>query len=197
MIRTVVAASSAAARAGLAALLRGDSRVAVVGESTPAELEHMISTLEPDVVVERRNGTSEPASTPSVLLVDEPRLTWNHEFAGRDERALAVLSRDASPDEIVAAVVAVAAGLVAAQPQTLATAGDFDARHQPNERLSPREIEVLGQLARGAGNKQIATVLAISEHTVKFHVASIFAKLGAASRTEAVTRGVRRGLIML
>ena len=54
-----------------------------------------------------------------------------------------------------------------------------------------------GQLARGAGNKQIATALMISEHTVKFHLASIFAKLGVSSRTEAVTHGVRRGLIML
>ncbi len=65
------------------------------------------------------------------------------------------------------------------------------------ERLSPRESEVLIQLARGAGNKQIAAALTISEHTVKFHLASIFAKLGVSSRTEAVTQGVRRGLIML
>jgi NarL family two-component system response regulator YdfI len=56
---------------------------------------------------------------------------------------------------------------------------------------------VLGELARGVPNKTIAARLAISEHTVKFHIASIFAKLGVASRTEAVTQGVRRGLIML
>jgi DNA-binding CsgD family transcriptional regulator len=65
------------------------------------------------------------------------------------------------------------------------------------DRLSAREVDVLAELARGAGNKQIAARLAISEHTVKFHVASIFAKLGVSSRTEAVTRGVRLGLIML
>ncbi len=65
------------------------------------------------------------------------------------------------------------------------------------ERLTPREVEVLGMLAEGLGNKEIASCLMISEHTVKFHVSSIFAKLGASSRTEAVTQGIRRGLIML
>jgi DNA-binding CsgD family transcriptional regulator len=65
------------------------------------------------------------------------------------------------------------------------------------ETLTPRETEVLRMLAEGAGNKQIARRLGISEHTVKFHVGSILAKLNAASRTEAVTLGVRRGLIPL
>ncbi|HWJ23459.1 MAG TPA: LuxR C-terminal-related transcriptional regulator, partial [Gemmatimonadaceae bacterium] len=60
-----------------------------------------------------------------------------------------------------------------------------------------REIEVLGMLAEGLGNKQIAPRLGITEHTVKYHVASIFAKLGASSRTEAVMVGARRGLVML
>ncbi|HAZ43515.1 MAG TPA: DNA-binding response regulator, partial [Cyanobacteria bacterium UBA11369] len=59
------------------------------------------------------------------------------------------------------------------------------------------EIEVLGMLAEGMGNKTIARQLGISEHTVKFHVASILSKLNASSRTEAVTLGARLGLIML
>ena len=65
------------------------------------------------------------------------------------------------------------------------------------EPLTPRESEVLQMLASGLANKEIATRLAISEHTVKFHVASILGKLGAASRTEAVTLGIRRGLVLL
>src|SRR5438128_1516404 len=65
------------------------------------------------------------------------------------------------------------------------------------EALTPREIEVLRLLAAGLGNKEIASRLAISEHTVKFHVSSIMGKLGAASRTEAVTLGIRHGLIMI
>jgi DNA-binding NarL/FixJ family response regulator len=56
---------------------------------------------------------------------------------------------------------------------------------------------VLGLLAEGAGNKEIAQRLNLSEHTVKFHVSSILAKLGAATRTEAVARGVRQGLILI
>jgi len=63
--------------------------------------------------------------------------------------------------------------------------------------LTPREMEVLRLMAEGAANKTIAWKLDISEHTVKFHVASIFAKLNAGTRTEAVTQGVRRGLILL
>jgi len=65
------------------------------------------------------------------------------------------------------------------------------------EPLTPRESEVLQMLASGLANKQIAAKLAISEHTVKFHVASILGKLGAGSRTEAVSLGIRRGLVLL
>jgi DNA-binding NarL/FixJ family response regulator len=82
------------------------------------------------------------------------------------------------------------------QPRALAGAVGPGARHDA-ERLTSREIDVLGELARGASNKAIAARLAISEHTVKFHIASIFAKLAVSSRTEAVTHGVRLGLIML
>jgi DNA-binding NarL/FixJ family response regulator len=63
--------------------------------------------------------------------------------------------------------------------------------------LTPREHAVLEHLARGLGNKQIAAALGISERTVKFHVSSVFTKLGATTRTEAVTRAVQSGLIML
>jgi DNA-binding NarL/FixJ family response regulator len=65
------------------------------------------------------------------------------------------------------------------------------------EHLTPRELEVLEVLAEGLSNRAIAARLQISEHTVKFHVASIFAKLGAENRTDAVMRGVRQGLITL
>jgi len=65
------------------------------------------------------------------------------------------------------------------------------------EQLTSRENEVLRLLADGLGNKEIAVKLSISEHTIKFHIHSILGKLGAASRTEAVTRGLRRGIIEL
>jgi len=66
-----------------------------------------------------------------------------------------------------------------------------------DEPLTSREHEVLDLLGQGLSNKQIARRLAISEHTVKFHVSSLYAKLGATSRTDAVSRGARRGLITL
>ena len=65
------------------------------------------------------------------------------------------------------------------------------------EDLTPREIEVLKLVAAGLANKEIAHRLEISDHTVKFHVASVMGKLGASSRTEAVTLGIRLGLIMI
>jgi DNA-binding NarL/FixJ family response regulator len=68
---------------------------------------------------------------------------------------------------------------------------DFD------EPLTPREVEVLALLSEGLSNKLIATRLGISDQTVKFHVAAVCGKLGAANRTDAVRRGVRRGLVAL
>jgi DNA-binding NarL/FixJ family response regulator len=179
MIRTVVAATAAIARAGLSALLRGDARVAVIGETTAAGLPELIAALAPDVVLEQRD---EPGDALYARALDG--------------EGHGVLARDADSETIVAAVIAVAAGLVVAQPHAV-PASDRAAYADGAERLSTREIDVLGRLAEGDGNKAIASALEISEHTVKFHIASIFAKLGVSSRTEAVTAGVRRGLIML
>jgi DNA-binding NarL/FixJ family response regulator len=66
-----------------------------------------------------------------------------------------------------------------------------------SEPLTAREVQVLRMIADGLGNKQIAWQLGISEHTVKFHVTSIMAKLHAASRTEAVAAGIRHGLVLV
>jgi DNA-binding NarL/FixJ family response regulator len=193
VIRTLVCASSALARAGLAAIVRGDARLTFAGEASPLELERSIVSYDPDVVLEERNGAPDSVRFPTVALVDDPREAWAAEtFGNADLGGRAILSRDATPEAIVAALVAVAAGLVAVQPRALAPTAPG-----ATERLTAREVEVLGELSRGVPNKTIAARLAISEHTVKFHIASIFAKLGVASRTEAVTQGVRLGLIML
>jgi len=105
--------------------------------------------------------------------------------------------------EIVAAIEAAAAGLVvldAAGVETFLTAprpGSRGSSETLVEPLTRREVEVLQHVAAGLGNKEVATRLKISEHTVKFHVASLLGKLGAASRTEAVTLGIRHGLILI
>ena len=125
----------------------------------------------------------------------------------------AVLPHAASIAEITAAVAAAANNLVSLTPEILEAVltfpaeiktPDFAAKNEKEifsgellEALTPRETEILEMLADGASNKAIAYRLDISEHTVKFHVASIFAKLGAGSRTEAVTLALRRGLILL
>ncbi|UBF25039.1 response regulator transcription factor [Kovacikia minuta CCNUW1] len=115
-----------------------------------------------------------------------------------------ILPADATATEIVEAIQAAAIGLtvlhpdlvaalLANLPATTAPALPVD----PQQALTAREIEVLGMLAEGLGNKAIARRLSISEHTVKFHIGSIFSKLNASSRTEAVILGARQGLILL
>ncbi len=109
------------------------------------------------------------------------------------------ISSDATPQEIESAVHAVNAGLVVTTPAFLAELLPETQMFAEDlaEPLSNRELEVLDLLAEGLSNKLIAHRLNISEHTVKTHVASIFAKLGASSRTEAVSQAIRRGLVML
>jgi NarL family two-component system response regulator YdfI len=109
------------------------------------------------------------------------------------------ISWDATPQEIESAVHAVNAGLVVMTPGSIAELfhNPQEFAEQLAEPLSGRELQVLDLLAEGLSNKLLAHRLNISEHTVKTHVASIFAKLGASSRTEAVSQAIRRGLVML
>ena len=117
----------------------------------------------------------------------------------------ALLSRDAAPDEILAAVQGAAAGLVALAaewldrvlPPATAMLRRASGGSTGEAPLSSREVEVLRMVADGLANKQIAARLLISEHTVKFHVASILAKLHASTRAEAVRNGARRGLVVV
>ncbi len=113
----------------------------------------------------------------------------------------AILPREATADEIIGAMEAVASGLVAVHPDHVDALAVEPRRRgpagAPDEALTARETEVLRMMAEGLANKVIAARLGISGHTAKFHVASIIGKLGAASRTEAVTIGIRRGVILI
>jgi DNA-binding NarL/FixJ family response regulator len=124
--------------------------------------------------------------------------------AGLADGPWGYLPREAGPDQLIAAVRAVGSGLVALDPSiasgVLARAGvtlDGSIDRDTTEELTTREREVLELVALGLPNKAIAARLAISEHTAKFHVAAILAKLGAGSRTEAVHLAARRGLVAL
>ena len=115
------------------------------------------------------------------------------------DEAWGILPLTASIEQFEAAVRAIAAGLSIGSPATVSFLQDEEMLAQEDplvEPLTDRELEVLQLLAQGKANKQIALALAISEHTVKFHVSSIYTKLGAANRTEAVRLGVRRGLVL-
>jgi DNA-binding NarL/FixJ family response regulator len=132
-----------------------------------------------------------------VVLGGEPELAKR--LSHKTIRGWALLPSDSTSEELAAAVQGVSAGLVVFGGSLLHPMLAFSAEDPAalNETLTARETEVLRAMAGGLANKQIAARLAISVHTAKFHVAAILAKLDAASRTEAVAAGVRRGLVHL
>jgi DNA-binding NarL/FixJ family response regulator len=135
-----------------------------------------------------------------VVLSDRTEPRWISEALRAGVRA--VLPSDISPEQLIAALEAAVAGLIVMHPtevDAMFPAAEPSSRPLADlaEELTPRESEVLQMLANGLANKEIATRLSISEHTVKFHVASILGKLGAGSRTEAVSLGIRRGIVLL
>ncbi len=215
MMRVLVAATDSIVRAGLESILRASSDLSVVGvASDPDTLATLITAESPDVVLmelglqdeepvsEKLVALSTLTEVAIVLLGDTFQGDWITEALRLGVRA--VLPRRATAEEILQAVVAAAAGLVVLHPDAIdLLLPVLSSVTQPVDEaslvqaLTPREIEVLGMLAEGLGNKAIARRLSISEHTVKFHVSSIFTKLNARSRTEAVTLGARQGLIML
>lgn len=139
-----------------------------------------------------------PDDQPLVVLTDDPSVATR--LAARGGRGWSCLPRDVAPEDLDLAVRAAEAGLVLLDlpiasrvvgPATRTGHGDG------MDNLTQRELEVLQLVAQGLPNKGIARALGISENTAKFHVASLTGKLGAASRTEAVTLAARRGLLVL
>jgi len=205
VITVLVAARRAAARARLEALVAGSRTLRLIAAPPGMPLDEQVRTLRPDVVLVDLDGERidtalhglRSARAGIIVLDDDPRQVLVDEPAVRG-LLRGVLPHDAGTSEILAAIQAVAAGLVALHPEALYASrrrGPARAASDPAEPLTARELEVLGMLAEGLGNKAIASRLAISSHTAKFHVAAIMGKLGAHSRTEAVALGIRRGLV--
>ena len=202
MIRTTIIAPTLALRAGLRALLTAPD-ISVGGEAaalhgalydtdllllTGSDLAGLAAALPAD------------ARVAALTLSDDPRAA--EALRGLPLRGWGLLPADVDAPELQAAARAAVSGLIVVHP---ALSGRLFGRtpsvtplSEPDaEPLTAREREVLDLLAQGLPNKLIARDLQISEHTVKFHISSIFAKLGAASRTEAISRGARQGLITL
>jgi two-component system, NarL family, response regulator YdfI len=223
-ITVQIIAASELVRAGLVALIGADERFEVLGSfSTALEAQHDIELAErpANLII------AELGEISSYEVVELATITEGTETAGSAVVALianwqqksvasllrsgvsAVLPTTATAEEILAAVEAALAGLVVLPRDALDIFEEApptqDASHDSavldreplTENLTPRERQILESMAEGLGNKEIAWRLQISEHTVKFHVSSILAKLDASSRTEAVTQGLRRGLLMM
>ncbi len=193
MIRIGILADTASRERRLAELLAEDPRVEIIelesrfgfAEDAPAFVDIIITAgLPPEQI---------PGIAPVVALSELNTPAWS-------QPVHAWLPLNASTDEIIAAVMAASCDLtVLTKPQALRWIRGTDAspglRERMVEPLTSRELEVLRMLADGLSNKEIAARLRISDHTAKFHVTQILGKLGAASRTEAVALGIRKGLI--
>ena len=219
-----IIAASTLVRAGLVALIGADERFEVLGSyPTVREARDDVELEErPADLIIAELGESSSYEVFELATITEGTDTggpavvalipgWQQKSVASLLRSgvSAVLPTTATAEEILAAVEAALAGLVVLSRDALdifeETPPTQEANHESTaldrepltENLTPRERQVLDLMAEGLGNKEIAWRLQISEHTVKFHVSSILAKLDASSRTEAVTQGLRRGLLMM
>jgi DNA-binding NarL/FixJ family response regulator len=217
VIRVAVAAQALALRAGLRLLLSTSETVEVVAEAASLpELEPLLSEIDVLVLAAPRppDGLgrlpAEEAPPAVLLLTDDVKAAAGLAGLRREAaRPWGILPLEASAEELLAAVTALHEGLIVVSPslageaiERLVGLGEVETLARAlaeahAEALTERERQVLQLLAQGLANKQIAASLSISEHTVKFHVSGIYAKLGAASRTEAVRLGVQQGLVVL
>ena len=207
MIRLAILAPTPALRSGLRSLLAADERIQVLAEAAaPGDLDDLgaldvLLVAGEDSSLGALRSALENAEAPPALLLLSEETTAARSLAGLRLRAWGLLPPEAGEEELLAAVVALHEGLLAAAPALVlplfGPALSLDETDELAEELTEREGQVLQLLAQGFPNKQIALQLAISEHTVKFHVSAIYAKLGVTNRTEAVRRGVRLGLIVL
>jgi DNA-binding NarL/FixJ family response regulator len=212
VIRVFIVGASPLIRSGLQSLL-ADSRFYIVGSAADLEAVsgQLVDAVADVVLVEAAahaqeellNALEDAEVTEEyavVVLSEQPKAAWLSRALRAGVRA--ILPREATPEQLRAALVAAAAGLVVVHPTEMsavlhAPAALSSPISELPEQLTPREREVLQMISGGLGNKEIAGRLSISEHTVKFHVASVLGKLGASTRTEAVSIGIRHGLVLL
>lgn len=192
-------------RQGLRAVLGHQPGVEVIAEAaTGEEALELSRTLHPDVVlcdlrlgdgmdgVQTTVALREQSPAPAVIILT----TYDHDVdivRAVEAGAAGYLLKDVSPTAIVAALTDAAAGRMVLAPEMARRV--VEGMRHPRARLTQRELEVLGQLATGAGNREIARALFVTEATVKTHLVNIFGKVGAESRTEAVARARELGYL--
>jgi two-component system, NarL family, response regulator YdfI len=214
--RVLLVASTSARRAHLAAVIsRAMNGVNVISDPqissarfVTSKSDILVADLDTPVSVAAMLDFLQDAAagTGSVALIDDPDPAWVRSALRASIHA--VISRDADVEDMQIALQAAEAGFVLLHPtsvhgllQNSPMAEPYDMRsdgltgEELIEDLTARESEVLRLVGIGLGNKEIAARLAISEHTAKFHISSILSKLHAGSRTEAVSLGIRKGLI--
>jgi DNA-binding NarL/FixJ family response regulator len=203
-LRVLVVARDHLARAGLAALLEEQTGCTVAGRVDG--LEYIASqgdVYRADAIVWDMSGPADGSAedVTDFEAVGPPVVALAADEAGASDAwaagARGVLPRDIDAETLVITLNAVARGLVVADPGLSARVPSVREQGTSQGDVTPRELQVLGLVAEGMPNKTIAARLEISEHTVKFHVNAVLNKLGAHSRTEAVTRATRMGLIAL
>lgn len=206
----IVIAVSPVIRMGLSAMLDDNPKLTVVKSGSDIDsLTDEIIELRPDIVLLDWNSRDFESISQSQQFISATIILVN-ELEDIDFGAIlnagvkGILPQTSTESEIIAAVKAVASGLVVLHPEiidNLQLQKSTNSQQQTDinsiQTLTPREIEILQMLTPGLSNKAIAKQLNISDHTVKFHVSSIFQKLHVSTRTEAVAVGVRLGLIML
>jgi DNA-binding NarL/FixJ family response regulator len=208
-LRVLIVADNPLARGGLTALLDGVEGLKIVAQTAPdVDFQPLYEVYRPDVViwdtgydparaVEALSDARDERAPILALLanIDAPEKARALLMAG----ARGVLPQDTPARAMAAAAAAVSNSMVVLHPSLIAAAPPAvsDLKIKENIDLTARELEVLHLLAEGLPNKTIAIRLGISEHTVKFHINAILAKFGAQSRTEAVVRATRAGLIAL
>src|SRR6266566_1390385 len=202
-IRVLLASASAVRRAGLELILKQSSSFKLVGAVHSTQMiGQRAAELQPDVILadfDRESPVIAHNGLPVVALIDNPTAAWAAQALRSGVKSIL---REAGSEEIVAAIHAAYTGLVLLDPaiaqQMVERVGSATTQIPTSyENLTPRENEVLAMLAEGLANREIADRLGVSDHTIKFHISSILDKLGASTRTEAVTLGLRMGLIVL
>jgi two-component system, NarL family, response regulator YdfI len=213
VIKVLVGANSIVELSRLEAAVRSAHSFKLVSSSLGRDaLRQQLSDTQADVLLgcgvfddleESQRPDHDLKTIARVLLVPESEFGLALAAIQTEDSTLrGVLPLWATDREIQTAVEAAATGLLVLHPDVtehVAKASDAPSRRSSplEQSMSPRESEILNLLASGLGNKEIARLLKISDHTVKFHVTSIFNKLGVSSRTEAVAIGIRRGLVVL